>query len=460
MQGKTKKFGFLSIVLLTVNAIIGTGIFLSPAGVVKRAGIYTPFIYLLAAIFAAILALTFAAAAKYTEKNGAAYAYAKMAFGDNIGFYVGITRFTAGAIAWGAMGTAVVRTSLGILGGRDAVNNFDISLGFLVLMTILLLIIFSGTHITKIFSNISTIGKVGALLIAIIAGLIILFMNDKSHFYDLTGITDDQGQLLIPSMNSAIFVSALLSAFYAYIGFESVALAASEMVSPEKNLPRAIPMGMAIIAFIYIGVVTITMSINPVALLKSDEPVLLAAVFANPWIKRTIIYGALLSMFGINITAAFSTPRLFEAMVQEGQLPKFLNKKTKRGLPIFAFIITAFLAITIPMSFNYDMRDIMIITSVSPFIQFLIVPLALFAVYFGYNKEEVLPAKKNVVTDLAVPALAFILSAVLMMKFNWRGAFSVDDQLNLFAIGATILGYIILPLLLFIPLKLGMYNKK
>ena len=64
------KFGFWSIVLLTINSIIGTGIFLSPAGVVKEAGTYTPLIYILAGLFAIILAITFASAAKYVNKNG------------------------------------------------------------------------------------------------------------------------------------------------------------------------------------------------------------------------------------------------------------------------------------------------------------------------------------------------------------------------------------------------------
>ena len=74
-----KKMKFWSIVFLTINSIIGTGIFLSPGGVTKQAGSMAPFIYLCAAAFAAVLAVTFAAASKYVVKNGAAYSYAKAA---------------------------------------------------------------------------------------------------------------------------------------------------------------------------------------------------------------------------------------------------------------------------------------------------------------------------------------------------------------------------------------------
>ena len=74
MNNATKKLGFWSIVLLTINSIIGSGIFLSPGSVVKMSGKYAPVIYLAAAVFAAILAITFASAAKYVSKGGASYA--------------------------------------------------------------------------------------------------------------------------------------------------------------------------------------------------------------------------------------------------------------------------------------------------------------------------------------------------------------------------------------------------
>ncbi len=87
-----QKMKFWSIVLLTINSIIGTGIFLSPGAVAKLVGSKAAIIYLAAAVFAAVLAVTFAAASKYVVKSGAAYAYAKAGFGDEVGSYVGITR--------------------------------------------------------------------------------------------------------------------------------------------------------------------------------------------------------------------------------------------------------------------------------------------------------------------------------------------------------------------------------
>ena len=52
MANLVKKLGFWSIVLYGINSIIGTGIFLTPGGVIKVAGTYAPISYLIAAVFA------------------------------------------------------------------------------------------------------------------------------------------------------------------------------------------------------------------------------------------------------------------------------------------------------------------------------------------------------------------------------------------------------------------------
>lgn len=454
---KTQRFGFWSIVLLAINSIIGTGIFLSPAGVIKVAGTKTPLVYVLAAVFAGVLAVVFAAASKYTTKNGAAYAYAKVGLGSNVGFYIGITRFVAAAIAWGVMATAVVRTTYGIFGFKP--SQMHITIGFIVLMAVLLLIVFSGTYVTKIFSNLSTIGKVGALVIAIVGGFVIFLSTGENHFSEVANVKDAQGNLMIKPMDATIFVTAIVSAFYAFTGFESVPSAASEMEEPEKNLPRAIPTAIGIIALIYLSVVSIAMIINPEAVLKSTDPVILASAYTNPILQKFIVYGALLSMFGINIASAFSTPRVFEAMAAEGQIPEILCHRTKRGVPVYSFVVTAILAIVIPMAFNYDMRGIMIISSVSRFLQFLVVPVAVIVFYLGKSAEPALPAKKNVVTDVVVPVIGVILTAILLIKFDWVGQFTTKGAPNWFAIIAMIVGYVVLPIVMYIPMKKGMYKK-
>lgn len=454
MKSKTAKMGFWSIVLLTVNSIIGTGIFLSPGSVVKSSGALAPVVYLCAAIFAAVLAITFASASKYVTKGGAAYAYSKAAFGKNVGLYVGITRFVAASIAWGVMATAVVNTTLSIF-GNSAPTFMQTTIGFIILMAVLLIINLLGTRVLTVISNLSTIGKITALALTVVAGVVILITTGQNNFDQLYTMVDDAGKSLFPTMTSGVFVMAVISAFYAFTGFEAIASGSQDMEEPEKNLPRAIPLAIGIIAVIYIAIVLVSMAINPVALATSNEVVVLAAVFENKILRTVIVVGALVSMFGINVASSFHTPRVLEAMAKEDQIPQFFAKRMDSGLPLFAFILTAVLAIFVPMAFQYNMGSIMIISSISRFVQFLVVPTGVICFYYGKSKEPILDAHKNVFTDVVLPVISLILTVVLLAKFNWVGQFSIVDaqtgasSANVMAISAMVIGYVVIPAIMF-----------
>ena len=455
-----EKMKFWSIVLLTINGIIGTGIFLSPGAVAKLVGDKAAMIYLAAAAFAAVLAVSFAAASKYVVKSGAAYAYSKAAFGDEVGSYVGITRVVSASIAWGVMATGVVKTTLSIF-GKDSSDMKTVTIGFITLMLILLIINLIGTKLLTLISNISTIGKVGALTITIIAGICILIFSGGSHIEEMNLLKDAEGNNLIPTFTTSVFVTALIGAFYAFTGFESVASGSADMEEPEKNLPRAIPLAIVIIACIYFGIVFVSMYIDPIAMVTSKEPVVLASIFKNQLLQKIIIIGALMSMFGINVAASFHTPRVFEAMANEKQIPEFFAKRTKGGLPLTSFLLTAIIAVVIPLVFNYNMSGIIIISSISRFVQFIIVPLAVISFFYGKNKEEVLQANKSFVMDVIIPIIALLLTVLLLVKFNWAQQFSnkLDDgttTLNIKAVISMVIGYVILP----ICLRIYMRGKK
>ncbi|PTJ51797.1 amino acid permease [Staphylococcus simulans] len=443
-----KKLGFWSIVLLAINSIIGSGIFLSPGAVIQKAGKYTLVVYAAAAIFAAVLAITFAAAAKYVNKSGASYAYATAAFGKNVGFYVGITRFVAASIAWGVIATAVVKTTLAIFGG-NAQDFVSVTIGLLILMVILLLMNVTGNKVFAFFNNLATIGKLAALITTIIVGFIIVMMTGHSHFNDINQLVD------VSQLNTSTFVMAVIAAFYAFVGFESVASGAEDMKAPEKNLPRAIPLAILIIAVIYISIIAVIMMINPTAVLTSKHVVSLVTVFESPIISNIILYGALISMVGISIAGSFSTPRILEAIANENQVPAWFKQRTKYDFPFNAFITTFLVALIIPMAFQYNMVSIIVLSSVSRFVQFIVVPIGVIMFYYNRERGEILPnVYKNKFTDVVLPVIGLVLTVILLVKFDWKGQFSIATphhiEPNYFAIIAMVIGYVVLPLVLFI----------
>lgn len=456
MQNKTDKLGFWSIVLLAINSIIGSGIFLTPGSVVAMVGTKAPLVYLIAAVFAAMLALTFAAAAKYVTKSGAAYSYAKAAYGESMGFYMGVVRFFSASVAWGVMGVGVIKSTLSIF-GADSTSFKNITWGFVVLMAIILLINFFGQRFLTWVSNLATIGKLLALGLIIIAGIIVFLKTGVSHFHDLDTLKAANGQPLIPKLTTSGLVMAVIAAFYAFTGFESVASGSEDMKDPQKNLPRAIPLAIMVIALVYIGTILVAMAINPAAIVKTKQVVAITAIFQARWLRILIELGALISMFGINVAASFHTPRVLEAMAKEHQAPQWLAKRTRHDFPVYPFIITLALAIFIPMAFQYNMTAIIVLSAMVQFFEFIVIPLGVIRFYRGANVEPVLTAERNRLTDVLLPVLSVAFTIFLLFKFDWVGEFGISTAQgivpNWFAIIGMAVGFVILPAGLFMMLR-------
>ena len=447
------KLGFWSIVFLAINSIIGSGIFLTPGSVVSQAGSKALIVYLIAAIFASILAISFSAAAKYVTKSGASYAYSKAAFGDNVGFYVGILRYFSASVAWGVMAVGVIKSTISIFGGNPD-KFLNVTIGFIILMLAVTVINLFGQKFVKLVMNMATAGKLAALILIIVAGVILLITTGASHSLSSVDQITQNGHKIVPALTTTGLVMAVVSAFYAFTGFESVASGSEDMQEPEKNLPKAIPLAILVIAAIYIGVVAVAMVLDPKALMTTKQVVAISAIFKNDILRDVILVGALISMLGINVASSFNAPRILEAMAREHQLPATLTERTKNNFPIKTFFISEALAILVPLAFQYNMTNLITLSAMVRFLGFIIVPLAVICFYYGKNKQPILPAPKNIWTDIFVPILSIALVIFLLVKYNWQAQFGIIENgkvvgVNWYAIFMMIFGFIILPLFMF-----------
>ena len=447
------KLGFWSIVLLAINSIIGSGIFLTPGSVVSQAGSKALIVYFIAAIFASILAISFSAAAKYVTKSGASYAYSKAAFGDNVGFYVGILRYFSASVAWGVMAVGVIKSTISIFGGNPD-KFLNVTIGFIILMVVVTVINLFGQKFVKLVMNLATAGKLAALILIIVAGVVLLIKTGATHSLLSVDQITQNGHKIVPPLTTTGLVMAVVSAFYAFTGFESVASGSEDMQEPEKNLPKAIPLAILVIAAIYIGVVAVAMVLDPKALMTTKQVVAVSAIFKNEVLRDVILVGALISMLGINVASSFNAPRILEAMAREHQLPGTLTERTKNNFPIKTFFISEALAILVPLAFQYNMTNLITLSAMVRFLGFIIVPLAVICFYYGKNKQPILPAPKNVITDIFVPMLSIVLVIFLLVKYNWQAQFGIIENgkvvgVNWYAIFMMIFGFIILPLFMF-----------
>ena len=388
---KKDKFGLWSIVLLGINGIIGTGIFLLPNRAYALMGPSSLLILLFDAFLAGCLALCFAEVAGFFSRNGGPYLYAKAAFGDFVGYEVGVLKLVVTIIAWAAMAVGFA-TALGAafpFFAGDTMKNLiaAVLIGELTIMNI------AGVKISKILNNIMTISKLVPLCVFIAVGL---FFVNGSNFTPF-----------VPThMADGAFANAAITMFFAYTGFEAIAVAAEDFKDPKKDLPRGIILTMIIVTIIYMLVVGISIGILGPDLAVDKAPIQTAFGRAvGPVGAYFILIGTLFSMGGINLAESFIAPRACTSLAEDGMLPAFLNRRTSWGTPWASSVVVAILSILLAWSGSFT--TLAAISAVSRFTQYL--PTVLSVIVFR-RKWKDRERTYKIPGGIFVPVVAFLTS--------------------------------------------------
>lgn len=395
-MGDKKKLGLWSIVLLGINAVIGSGIFLLPGKAMKIMGPGSIWVYLFDMILVMSMALCFAEVSGIFNKNGGPYVYAKEAFGDFIGFEVGIMKWAVGIIAWATMAVGFPTALANIW--PAAANPSTKNIIAVLILVVLGLINIIGVNATKYLNNIITVGKLVPLIFFVVVGI---FFIKGGNFVPM-----------FPSkVNGATFGSAAILIFYAFTGFESIAVAAEDMENPQKNLPKAIIITMILVSIIYVLTQTVAIGTLGAKLATSGTPVADSAnTFFGGFGGMLVTAGTLVSIGGINIAASFITPRSGVALAEDGMLPKVVAKKNNAGTPYIAIIITVVFAIPIVLSGSFT--QLAAISVISRFAQYI--PTCLSVLVF--RRRQGMESTFKMPLGPVLPILSVLVSLWLLLQ--------------------------------------------
>jgi len=409
MEIVKSKMGFWSMMLLGVNAIVGSGIFLLPNKAYAQVGVYSLYVIIFDAFLVLCMALCFAEASGMFKKNGAAYVYAKEAFGEFVGFEVGFMKWAIGIIAWAAMAAAFTQ-ALSVVwepAGHGATRTIIqvIMIGGLGIMNIL------GVRISALFNNIVTVAKLIPLILFVAVGI---FFLDKANFATTAShvvqTATSATSHLSTGLTTASFASAVLLMFYAFTGFEAIATASEDMENPQKNLPKVIVSVIIAVVIFYILILAVSIGTLGSSLAGSEAPIADAMkTFLGTWGRDLVLAGTIVSIGGITLASSFLTPRTGVALASNGILPKFIGKNGRFGTPTWAIAITSVLAIFLSLSGTFYF--LAAISVISRFVQYL--PTCV-AVVVLRKKRPDLKSSFRIPFGPVIPAVAVIISFWLL----------------------------------------------
>jgi len=336
-----RKLGLFSGTMAVVGGIIGGGIFRTPAIVAERLdsprAVLTAWV--LGGVVALIGAFVWGELGQRRPRAGGGYVYLRETFGPLPAFLYGWTLVLV--IATGAIAAVAVTFADYTLALFGASHRYSVPLA-VVAIVLLSGINYVGVRPAAITQNIFTVLKLVALAALIGAGLVIAVPLPPPH-------------LAAPSPPSylAALGSALVPILFTYGGWQQTNFIAEEIVEPERNLPRALLIGVTIVVSVYmLANLAYLRVLGHSGLAASTAPAAdtMRAVL-GPAGGTVIAAGIAISTFGFLNLVILVTPRVLQAMAADGVFfQRFAVLHPRYHTPSAAILALAVCAVILTLS--------------------------------------------------------------------------------------------------------------
>ena len=382
------------LTLYGVGITVGAGIYVLIGAVADHAGMMTPLAFLLAAV---VMGLTVASYAELCTRFPVAAgeaAYVRAAFGQRwISTLTGVIMIGTGVIA-----SATV--AIGSAGYIAQVVDLPRPIIITAVIVVLTIVVAWGVLESVVLASMFTIIEVGGLLLIIAAA----WRADLAITPALTAW---------PSLEFAQWAGLLLAsllAFFAFTGFEDLTNMVEEAHAPERNVPLAIAITLAITTTLYVVIAAIAVTaLTPQELAASSAPLSLVFRKVAGVGTTSISLIAIISTLNTIIAQMTMAIRVVYGMAKQGDLPQtFGHVHAKTATPLLATGIIMLLALVFALIVPFE--RLAKSTSLATLVVFALVNLALIRIRTGQTR----PTPAAIHVPLVIPMLGFIACVTMI----------------------------------------------
>ena len=380
-----RELGLLDGTMLVVGSMIGSGIFIVSADIVRQVGSagWLLAIWLLTSLITIIAAVSYGELSAMFPKAGGQYVYLKEAYNKLIAFLYGWSFFAViqtGTIA--AVGVAFSKFTAYLIPAFSdenilfTIGSFKLNAAQIVsIVTIVLLTYLNskGVKNSKAMQTLLTIIKIASLVGLIVFGFVLgakadIWNANWENAFDLSRFSAETG-VWNPISGVAIITAlsaAMVGSVFSSDAWNGVTFIAGEIKNPEKNVGLSLFLGTLIVSVIYVLanlMYVAVVPLNEIATAPSDRVAVVASqyIFGNigTYIIAIII---MISTFACNNGLIMAGARVYYTMAQDKLFFKKAANLNKAGVPEWALWLQCIWASTLCLTGKYgDLLDFVVI---------------------------------------------------------------------------------------------------
>ena len=349
-----KKLKLWDAVMIVMGSMIGSGIFIVSADIMRNlgSGYWLIVVWLITAVMTVAAAISYGELSAMFPKAGGQYTYITEIFGKPMGFLYGWGMFTviqtgtiaAVAVAFGKF-TAYLVPSLNDAAPIFQSGDFKITWIQILAIVVILFLTFvntKGVQFGKILQNVFTSSKIIALLGLIFLGFVLIsqsnWSSNMSFGWDaFQNLKQTEWKSISGATVLGGIAAAMVGSVFSSVAWENVTFISGEIENPKKNVVKAMILGTSAVMILYLLVNFVYLNAldrDSIAFAANDRVAVAAAekMFGN---AGTIIIAVLvmISTFGCVNGIVLAGARVFQTMAKDGLFLKSAVENNKNGVP-------------------------------------------------------------------------------------------------------------------------------
>jgi APA family basic amino acid/polyamine antiporter len=366
-----RTLGPASLIMLGIGEIIGAGIFvITGTAAADHAGPAVLISFVIAGLGCLFAGLCYAEFASLIPESGSSYTYAYATMGRFMAWFIGwnmvleyLVSASTVAVGWSgyfisllnnlgfafpaAFGNApIAGPGFGELHFTGAIIN----LPAVALVAALSVVLIVGVRESSAFNGVMVLIKTGIVMLVILFGLPYVSASNLTPF-----VPANDGTWGHFGASGILAASGLI--YFAYIGFETVSVAAQEARNPRRDIPIGILGSLLICTVLYVLMAIVLTGITDWRTLNVPNPVSFAVgrIPALTWLVIPVDIGALVGLASVTFIALYGQSRVFYAMARDGFLwPLFSAVHPRFRTPHRGTVVTGLFAAGLAAIFPLD----------------------------------------------------------------------------------------------------------